>query len=283
MPCPSFTPTPSSRNQTLLHPILLLLCTTLLAAAAPPTAGDPASVPLAPPNAPPVPVPPPTNPGQDHPPGQITQISETRYQLGKIEFDQVKRTITFGATLNMNKGMLEYALVTEKGKVHEALLATEISPFNLNLALILLHYKPAKNFIPAGLLPPDKQPPPGAKPSPIDQSNGLDIRVSWKDKDGIKKTARIEDWVHNDGTQKKAEPSPFVYTGSQMDNGIYAAQASGSIIALYSDPVAIFNSPRKGNNSDEIWSVGSGVPPLQTTVQVTLHPHKAVVEKKGQK
>lgn len=255
-------------SQSLFRKLVPLLGSALLATAAPPITNTE----QAPPNVPPVP--PATEPGLQHPPSLITQISKTKYRIGKIEFEQGTRVITFDATLNMNKGMLEYALVTQTGKVHEALLATDISPFNLNLALLVLNYKPAENFIPAGLLPPDKQPPPGAKPSPIDQSNGFDIKISWKDADGILKTARIEDWVHNDATRKKAEHSPFVYTGSQLDsNGTFAAQSTGSIIALYSDPVAIFNSPRKGSDSDEIWSVDSGVPPLQTKVQVSLHPH----------
>jgi hypothetical protein len=59
------------------------------------------------------------------------------------------------------------------------------------------------------------------------------------------------------------------------NNGIYAAQSTGSIIALYSDPLAMFNSPRKGNDSDEIWTLEAGVPPLLTKVQIILSPHEA--------
>lgn len=280
---------PRTTHLTRVLPLtLLLLCSSLLVKAIPPTSPEStptppvAPTPLIPPNAPAVP--PPTNPGQQPPPGQITQISKTRYRLGKIEFEQTTRTITFSATLNMNKGMLEYAIVTQTGKVHEALLATDISPFNLNLALLILKYKPAENFFPPGLLPPDKQPPPGVKPSPIDHTNGFDIKVSWKDESGLEKTARMEDWIHNDTTKKKAEPSPFIYTGSQVDNnGIYSAQSTGSIVALYYDPLAIFNSPRKGSDSDEIWRLESEVPPLQTKVQVTLHPHKAIVKETDKK
>ena len=256
-------------DRALLFPLFAILSLPLLLSATPPAEAElpPQIVP---------PVPPPAEPGSQPSPGLITQISKTKYRLGKIEFEKNTRTITFDATLNMNKGMLEYALVTKTGKVHEALLATEISPFNLNLALLVLNYKPAENFIPSELLSPDKQPAPGAKPSPIDQSNGFDIKISWIDPQGIKKTARIEDWVHNDATKKKAERSPFVYTGSQLDNnGIYAAQSTGSIIALYSDPLAMFNSPRKGNDSDEIWTVEAGVPPLLTKVQIILSPHEA--------
>jgi hypothetical protein len=278
----AFAPSATNLNRPYIRMLLSLLCSSLVAAEAPPAPTDPTPAPLIPPNAPPVP--PPTKPGEQPPPGQITQISKTRYRLGKIEFDQVSRTITFSATLNMNKGMLEYALVNESGKLHEALLATKISPFNLNLVLIILKYKPAENFIPPELLSPDKQPTAGAKPSPIDPSNGFDIKVSWKDQEGIEKTARMEDWIHNAATKKKAEPGPFVYTGSDLDhNGIYSAQATGSIVALHSDPSAIFNNPRQENHSDGIWQAGPGAPPLQTKVQVTFCPCKKVVKEAGRK
>jgi hypothetical protein len=277
----AFAPKFKHLNQALFRPLLPLLCSSLLAAETPPTPTDQAPAPLIAPIAPPLP---PTEPGEQPPPGQITRISETRYRMGKIEFDQVTRTITFGATLIMDKGLLEYALVNETGKSHEALLSTKISPFNLNLALIVLKHKPAKNYFAPEALPPDQQAPPVKKAAPFDQSNEFDIKVSWKGQDGIKKTARMEDWIHNAATKKQAEPSPFVYTGSDLDhNGIYSAQATGSIVALHSDPSAIFNNPRKGNHSDEIWQVGPGVPPLKTKVQVTLYPHKKIVKETGKK
>lgn len=206
----------------------------MLAAATPPepTAPNPAPapapkvlVPLVPAEAPSVAPSPSTELGQQPPREPLVRISETRYRMGKIEIDQITHAITFEAAINMDKGMLEYALVTNMGKVHEALLSTEISPFNLNLSLLLLHYKPAENFIPAVILPYDKQPKPGAKPSPIDGTNSFGVKISWKDLDDKAHSAYLEEWIFNDATKATAIRKPFAYTGSQLDHhGRFIAQ-----------------------------------------------------------
>lgn len=193
-----------------------------------------------------------------------------------MEFDQITRSITFPATINMDEGMLEYTLVTEAGKVHESLLTTKAHPIDLNLAILLLRFQPAQNFFRAELLPPDKKPAPGAKPSALTESNSFDIMVSWKDKDGKAQTAFVEEWIRNDAKKENAKRAPWAYTGSEFDKstGTFAAQMNGSIIALFADSLALVNNPREGSDSDEIWLVGENIPPLKSEVLVTLKPHQ---------
>ena len=88
-------------------------------------------------------------------------------------------------------------------------------------------------------------------------------------------SAHLEESIFNDAKKKPAEQGPWVYTGSETyPNGLWAAQAEGSIVATFTDPLAVFNNPRAGAKSDEIWIVAKNVPPVDTPVQVTLTPHQ---------
>src|SRR5437773_2194818 len=64
------------------------------------------------------------------------------HDLGGVEFNSASREIRIPCTVNMNEGVIEYALVTETGKTHESLLKTKAKPFDLNVALLLCHYEP---------------------------------------------------------------------------------------------------------------------------------------------
>ena len=78
----------------------------------------------------------------------VTKLDGTRYQIGAVTFDEKTREIRFPARVNMTEGLLEYLIVHQNGKVHEALLSTEISPTHLNLALTLLRYRPSRELVP---------------------------------------------------------------------------------------------------------------------------------------
>ena len=64
------------------------------------------------------------------------------FTVGKITVDKRARTVRFPAKVNMAEGVLEYLLVTDKGKTHESLLATAVSPYQLNIAMLLIGARP---------------------------------------------------------------------------------------------------------------------------------------------
>jgi hypothetical protein len=210
---------------------------------------------------------PPTNP----PPPIIEQVTETRFRIDAIEIDKEERSITFPAKLNMNEGMLEYLIVTEQGKVHEALLSTNIHPFYLNVAALLLKYEKAENFF-AFEQEADQS---KAKPE-LNETNSFDVKLGWQDDTGVKRAVFLTEWLQNRITNKTVARAPWVYTGGRVDpNGTYAPQVEGSIIAIYSDPYgAMINSPLEGADNDEIWVPVPELPPLNTEVQVTFLPYK---------
>lgn len=54
----------------------------------------------------------------------VTKLDETRYQIGGVVLDRKNREIRFPTKVNMAEGLIEYIIILQKGKVHEALLTT---------------------------------------------------------------------------------------------------------------------------------------------------------------
>lgn len=219
----------------------------------------------------------PLTPGEPPPAQPITKITETQFKMGEIEFDTKERTLTFPARVNMNQGNLEYLLVAEHGKVHEALLATPVQPFYLNVVLLLMKFEKVEIFFPELQDPKNKK----QLPKPVlKETNSFECKLSWKDQDGKMQTSLLTDWIHNTLTKKPAPRTRWAYTGSVVDgNGSFLSQLEGSILACYTDPVSMINSPLDGNDNDEIWLPAPKLPPVDTSVQVTFFPYRDEVGK----
>lgn len=198
----------------------------------------------------------------------MREVSPGVYEIGQLHLDQKARTVTFPCTLNMNDGNLEYLLVTEKGNIHESLLASDISPSELNFAMLLLGAKGsgAKN----GDLPPGQIDARYLKTAPKLKGDNINITVRWKIGD-VEKSAPIEDWIINTETKKPGERGPWIYNGSMFNEGHFLAQLEGAHAALVTYPAALINNPRKGNDNDQIWIVNTkAVPAVKTPVDVVI-------------
>ena len=199
----------------------------------------------------------------------IKSLGGPRYELNGICFNEDTRAITLHATVNMTEGLLEYALVHEAGKVHESLLSTPISAYDLNVVLLLLNYQPSATFFDTS----DKAA--GAvlvKNPKIEAPAKLLVTLEWKDPAGKSQSTRLESLLLNLDQKAPATPGPFIYTGSMlMEDGVFMAKETGSILALYADAAALLNNPRQGNENDDSWLADkSKVPPKGTAVTVTL-------------
>ena len=188
----------------------------------------------------------------------IQKTGETTFSIGKIRCDRDANSITFPATVNAREGLIEYALVTTKGKVHEALLATEVSPLHLHTAALLL-----------GWAPQDKA---GKQPVPVS------IEIEWAT-NGPAKKVPLEDLVAlaKDSPQGKTGAvlarGPWQYQGSVIDTGGFAAERDGSIIAIISDPAALAANARPGSEDDTLHVVNSALlPPPATPVTIRIRP-----------
>lgn len=227
------------------------------------------------------------------PESPIKQLNDNEYLIGTVHLDKKARTISFPATVNMDDGLLEYAICHINGKLHESLLSTEIKASNLNIAFKLLRYPESDELfeiIDAENAPTGKFP---DTPQATRDGARIKIDLAWE-QDGKKKSASLNDLIYYITLERAMAPDPWLYTGSYMLENRYKPDLSGDIAAIFLAQPAMINFPGKDNNSDEVWIVNKKTtPPAGTPVTVTISPYeakkgdakapeKAVTEKKRQ-
>ena len=213
--------------------------------------------------------------GKPPTPPTIRETSPGVLQVGGVKLEKAARRVSFPAVLNMSDGPLEYLLVTAMGKTHESILKTDIEPHHLQVAMLLLGAKgtppaPLTNAPSGG---PITQAQAGARNPPLPGEPVL-IEVAWS-QDGRPHRRRIEELAFNKRAKEPMTRGEFTFTGSRVWQGKFIAQTEGSIIALVTDPDAVFNNPRPNRDADDTWVVRKqDVPPPDTvvTVIITLLP-----------
>lgn len=184
-------------------------------------------------------------------PEAVESLGQDRYRIGLVEVDAAKRTLTIPAFLNMNEEVVEYLLVTEKGKTHESVLSTKADPTRIHLGALLLGI----NKLPTA---------------------SLDGYVEWQGNGVLEREPLHAILEVGPGGESKREPFPkgaWTYTGSrEKADKSFAAATSGSIISLIDDPDALINSTADTRANDDVHFPASGhLPPkLQMPVKLVL-------------
>jgi hypothetical protein len=183
----------------------------------------------------------------------IKKIAPGVFRLGEIQIHKGARSATFPAQVNMDKGLLEYLLVQSGGKTHESLLITDVDPYYLNIAFLLLGFEGTDS--------------PLAEQGVADTPKGeaVEINIIYREGDRNRKVL-AETWIEKSIGEKKESPSMmWIYTGSKVMQGTFLAQAEGSVVAVYHDPAALIDNAAPGGESDEIWFVREDVVPSAGT------------------
>jgi hypothetical protein len=194
-------------------------------------------------------------------PAMLERVGEGRFRLGDIVIDKNNRSITFPAQVNMDKGMLEYLIVHRKGKTHESLLNTLVEGYDLQVAFLLLGYEGSGQKL--------------AHQGDPSLPQGDPVRIVIRQKNGVELPA--EQWLINRFPEgdKDVAPMRWVYTGSFTDQGMFLAHETGSLVAIWHDPVALVDNASPGGESNRIWFVKEGTaPPVGTPVDVVVIPAK---------
>lgn len=190
----------------------------------------------------------------------LRKVGPGLFRLGDLTISKASSSVSFPATVNMEKGLLEYLVVRKGGKTHESLLRTEVDPATLQVALLLIGLEGTDR-------PLARQ---GAAEAP--RGNPVQITVSYQqDKKIVPLPA--ENWItkKTGGAVSPDERLSWIFTGSLIRNEVFLASVEGSIIALYHDPVALIDNASPGGESDKVWFVKEGaVPPAGTPVTVTI-------------
>lgn len=190
---------------------------------------------------------------------RIEKQADGTLRIGRVTVNTSERTISFPAAVNAHSGLIEYALVTKTGKVHESLLNTDIAPVDLHVAAVLLNFASSRGSA---------------------VSSQVVIEVEW-DTNGPKRRELLEDMIKlaKDG-QYGREGAPLAavgwnYAGSFLQGGMLAADREGSIITLIGDPVALLGNPRPDRVDDKVHVPNPARMPslgMPVTVRLRLAP-----------
>lgn len=229
-----------------------------------PEPAKPAPEPAKPATAPAKPKPEPAKP-------QIEKLSEGRYRIGTVTMDQKTREIRFPTKVNMSEGLLEYLVCLQQGKIHEALLITEITPTHLSLAFTLLRY-PTSNELFSTLdetghmtgLYPDV-------PLAVKAGARIAIEVEWND-NGTTRRNPINEWLQQSAKNTAMVAGPWLYTGSEFYEGKFVPEMTGDIAAIRIDPGAMINYPGPDNDDNVWYGYPKRIPPKATPVTVIITP-----------
>jgi hypothetical protein len=201
----------------------------------------------------------PTTPGEwrDRAAKLIEMTGEHTFRVGMVHGDRAARSITIPAEVNARDGVIEYAMVTRGGKVHESLLSTAADPLHVQVAALLL-----------GMASHEAD----ARPAKVE------IVVEWETNGPARRVA-LEDLV------ALAEDSPanpagatlsrgfWRFTGSRIDGHGFVAAREGSIITLIEDPAALIGNPRPERTNDRLHMPNTGALPaagVPVSVRVVL-------------
>ena len=188
------------------------------------------------------------------------QETGTVATLGSVQVDAQTKTMVVSGWVNQVSGAIELLACGPGGKTHESVFVLNCNPVDMQAGLLLLGLKPGTPSAGLGQGPPN--------------GTALDIWVDWLE--GSKpKSLRAENFVVNVEDNRRPLPeTPWIFTGSVIEDGQFKALAEESLIVTYWDPWAIIDLPLPCGSNDEILSVNSNcVPALNTPVTFRFRAH----------
>ncbi|MDF1741878.1 MAG: YdjY domain-containing protein [Verrucomicrobiales bacterium] len=205
---------------------------------------------------------------------KVKKIGENRYRIGLVEFDAKSRAISIPAVVNMREGgPIEYVLVHENGKVHEAVLTTAASPLDIQIAMKLLKYKAGNGDVFNKLLPPELLKKEGGKK----EDRGDTVFFGFEP-DGSSTPIPAYELIVDGEDAEAMEAGGWTYTGSVLEGDTFMAEAEGSILAIYLDHLSLFNMTRDGADLDDRWGARtSAIPEIGTKGIFRIHPREIEV------
>ena len=183
----------------------------------------------------------------------VTRIDRDQYAIGGLRLNKRSQEITIPGWVNMDQGQIEYFATTRAGKTHEAVLVLDCRPLHLQTALLLLGLESGETNMQYQ----------GDTTAP--QGDSLTITVSWQDENGREVAHPAYELLYDLQRKGAMETTPWLFTGSMVIDGRFMADFDGSIIATYSDPVAVVNNPLSGRVDDTVYEANAEILPKPGT------------------
>jgi len=150
----------------------------------------------------------------------------------KITINSNSRTIIIPAVFHKTNDIIEVVLCTSKGKAYESLLTTEVTPVELQTALLLLGYKSLENRM-SDIKENDVK--------KINQSDSVYLYLQWADSNKVHNNS-IENFIWDMQTDSFLKPATWFFNGLLTDtNGSIIENEMVSMIATNYDYTSILS------------------------------------------
>lgn len=179
-------------------------------------------------------------------------------KVGEIVVRRQARELAFPATFILTAGALEAIVVHPHGRLHEALLCTEVKALQVQAMLYLL----------------------GAENGPRrDSALGrrgdlVDMDIEWTDAAGKARRDPVETWIRDNRRGGPMTRIGWVFVGSRVKDGNFLADGEGNVAINYAIGESILVTPDEQGEDDTIHSVNSDQvqPAADSVVTVVLKP-----------
>jgi len=204
----------------------------------------------------------------------MVKLEDGRMKFGDIIFDPKTRQVRVPCSLNMNEGLLEFAVVHENGKIHESLLITKCNPLHINVVMKLLRYVASEELYAIEREPgvlTGKFP---EVPEATKKAARVDLKMEWQ-QDGKTQTVNLADCIMHAETTKPMSQGPWVYGGSMVYQGSFLAEQTGDIASIFVSRGSLILYPGQQNDNDEVWLANTKRLPAQgSNVTFIIQPHQ---------
>lgn len=185
-------------------------------------------------------------------------LADGSLKVGDIMVRREQRELAFPARFILQAGALEAIIVHPHGRLHEALLCTDVKALQVQAMLYLLG---AEN---------------GPRQDGLTGKRGdlVDINIEWTDAAGKTRRDPVEAWIIDNRTEKPMTRVGWVFVGSRVKDGNFLADGEGNIAINYAIGESVLSTPDAQGEDDTIHSVNhqQPQPPSDATVTVVLKP-----------
>ncbi len=182
------------------------------------------------------------------------------FQKG-IRIDWTRRQVEVDGAVSLREGAIELFACSPNTREYESIVRLDVRPLHVFQALGLIGLAPGH---PIRLNPETQQVEPAV-------GDGIEIFVRFT-RDGRSQEVAIEQWLQRANSKEPVEALPWVFAGSvRNDDGTFAADGEGTIVALVDFATAIVALPeRHSDRNEELWlePATSQIPPEKTPCTV---------------
>lgn len=164
-----------------------------------------------------------------------TALPDGNLLVGGITLRRAAGELAIPAKVVLEAGPLEVIVAHPHGRLHEALLVTEVKALQIQTMLYLLGAENGRRL-----------PEQGEK-----QGTLVDIDLEWTDGKGEKQRQPIEKWILDRRTEKPMRRIGWAFVGSIIQEGKFLADVEGNVVVNYSVGSTVLDVPDPDSLSDD--------------------------------